>query len=65
MNEELKTLLSQPTASIPDAGRVCFGLKRQASYRAAKKGDIPTIQVGGNFYVLTSDLRKILRIEAA
>lgn len=65
MNEELKSLLSQATASIPEVGRVCFGLARQASYAAAKKGDIPTIKVGGCLYVPTTALRKILGIEAA
>ena len=65
MNEELKTLLSQATASVPEAGRVCFGLARAASYTAAKKGDIPTIKVGGSLFVPTAALRKILGIEAA
>jgi hypothetical protein len=65
MNEELKALLSRPTASIPDVGKVCFDLKRAASYRAAKKGDIPTIKVGGSLFVPTQALRKILGIEAA
>ena len=65
MNEELKALLSQATASIPDVGRVCFGLARQASYAAAKKGDIPTIKVGRSLFVPTTALRKLLQIEAA
>jgi hypothetical protein len=65
MNEELKKLLSKPTASVPDVGRVCYGLCRNASYAAAKKGDIPTIRVGGSVLVPTSALRKQLGIEAA
>jgi hypothetical protein len=65
MNEELKTLLSRATASIPDVGRVCFDLARQASYAAAKKGDIPTIKVGRSLFVPTAALRKLLQIEAA
>lgn len=32
--------------SVPRAGRVYFGIGRNASYRAAKNGDIPTIRVG-------------------
>ncbi|MGY4454047.1 hypothetical protein ACVWZR_008707 [Bradyrhizobium sp. i1.3.1] len=36
MNEELKTLLSHPTASIPDVGRVCFGLARQGQLCCGK-----------------------------
>jgi hypothetical protein len=65
MNEELKSLLSGATASIPDVGRVCFGLRRQASYRAAKLGDIPTIKVGRGLFVPTTALRKLLGMEAA
>jgi hypothetical protein len=65
MNEELRTLLSKPTASIPDVGRVCFGLCRNASYEAAKRGDFPTIEIGRLLKVPTSALRKILHIEAA
>jgi hypothetical protein len=64
MNEELKSLLSHPTASIPEVGRVCFGLARAASYTAAKKGDIPTIRVGGSLFVPTAALRKLLGLEA-
>jgi hypothetical protein len=34
------------TLPIPEAGRRYFGLGRNASYAAAKRGDIPTIQIG-------------------
>jgi len=34
------------TLPIPEAGRKYFGLGRNASYAAAKRGDIPTIRVG-------------------
>jgi len=34
------------TLTVPDAGRIYFGLGRNASYDAAKRGDIPTIKVG-------------------
>jgi hypothetical protein len=32
--------------SIPDAGRRYLGLSRNASYRAAERGEIPVIQIG-------------------
>jgi hypothetical protein len=35
------------TASVPWCGKKYFGLGRNASYEAAKRGDIPTIKVGG------------------
>ncbi|HEV3147215.1 MAG TPA: hypothetical protein VGZ24_01065 [Chthoniobacterales bacterium] len=65
MNEELRELLSHPTASIQDVGRVCFGLSRNGSYSAAKKGDIPTLKIGGKYFVVTARLRKQLGLEAA
>ncbi len=34
------------TMSVPEAGRLYFDLGRDASYQAAKRGDIPYIQVG-------------------
>ncbi|MGC8536967.1 MAG: hypothetical protein ACP5QR_15815 [Rhizomicrobium sp.] len=34
------------TMSVPEAGKVYFGLSRAGSYEAAKRGDIPTIAVG-------------------
>jgi hypothetical protein len=34
------------TMSVPEAGKEYYGLARNASYAAAKRGDIPTIRVG-------------------
>jgi hypothetical protein len=34
------------TMSVPEAGRKYFNLGRYGSYRAAKRGDIPTVGVG-------------------
>ena len=34
------------TMTVPEAGRVYFGLGRNGSYDAAKRGDIPTIKIG-------------------
>jgi len=34
------------TLPVPEAGRRYFGLGRNASYAAAKRGEIPTIQIG-------------------
>jgi hypothetical protein len=39
--------VNQPqTMTIPDAGRTYFGLSRNASYAAARRGDIPVIKIG-------------------
>jgi hypothetical protein len=34
------------TLTVPDAGRIYFSLGRNASYEAARRGDIPTIRIG-------------------
>jgi hypothetical protein len=34
------------TLSVPEAGKLYFGLSRNASYHAANRGDIPTIKIG-------------------
>ncbi len=34
------------TMSVPEAGKVYFNLSKNASYEAARRGDIPTIRVG-------------------
>lgn len=65
MNKELQALLSKPTASVPDVGRICFKLSRNGSYEAAKRGEIPTIAIGRLRLVPTAPLRKMLGIEPA
>jgi hypothetical protein len=34
------------TLTVPEAGRTYFALGRNASYEAARRGDIPTIRIG-------------------
>ena len=47
----LDEALSKATISLPEAGAVFFGLSRNGSYEAARRGDIPTIKVGGKMRV--------------
>jgi len=37
------------TLSVPEAGRIYFDLGVNASYEAAKRGDIPVIKIGGKY----------------
>lgn len=39
-------MVEAKTLSVPDAGRIYFGLSKNGSYAAAERGDIPTIRVG-------------------
>jgi hypothetical protein len=40
MGDDCKTL------TVPEAGRRYFALGRNASYEAARRGEIPTIRIG-------------------
>ncbi len=63
MNDELRELLAKPTASVPEVGRVCFGLGLNSSYEAAKRGEIKTIRVGRLLRVPTSWVRQTLGLD--
>jgi hypothetical protein len=47
------------TGSIPEAGRIFFGVSREASYRLAQKGIIPTLNTGSRNKVAL--MRKLAR----
>ncbi len=55
---------SEPlTMSVPEAGKKYFNLERQASYSAAKRGDIITVRVGGKLRAITAAMdAKMLRL---
>jgi hypothetical protein len=50
------------TISVEQAGRIYYGLSRNGSYDAAKRGEIPTIRVGRKLRVPISAMEK--RLEA-
>jgi hypothetical protein len=45
---------------VPEAGRVYFDLGRNASYEAARRGDIPTIKIGRLLRVPVVALERML-----
>jgi hypothetical protein len=51
------------TMSVPEAGRKYFDLGRNASYAAARRGDIPVIQVGRLLRAVVAALER--KLEAA
>jgi hypothetical protein len=63
VNEELKNMLSKPTTTVEEAGRLCYGLCRNTAYAAAARGEIPTIRIGRLLKVPTSALRAKLGLE--
>ncbi len=48
--------------TVPEAGQI-LGIGRAASYAAAKRGEIPTIRIGGRIVVPTAALRRLLAID--
>jgi hypothetical protein len=49
------------TLTVPEAGRVYFDLGRNASYEAARRGDIPTIKIGRLLRVPVVALERMLQ----
>lgn len=52
------------TISVPEAGKLYFGLSRNASYEAAHRGDLPVIRVGGLLRVPVAAMDRMME-EAA
>jgi hypothetical protein len=50
----LEEALARPTMPIPEAGEVFYGLGRNAAYEAARRGDIPTVKIGGRKLAVVS-----------
>ncbi len=47
------------TYSVPQAGQL-LGIGRNAAYEAARKGEIPTIRIGGRVLVPRAALERLL-----
>ena len=48
------------TLSVPEAGKRYFGLSRNGSYEAARRGDLPTIRIGKLLRVPVAALERML-----
>jgi hypothetical protein len=53
-------MTDEKTLSIPAAGKIYFNIGHDASYRAAKRGELPTIKIGGRFRVPIVVLERLL-----
>jgi hypothetical protein len=53
MSEETRTM------SVPAAGRI-LGLSRNGAYEAARRGDLPTLRIGGRIFVVKDALDRML-----
>lgn len=59
----LEEALSRPTIPVPVAGKLFFGLGRNAAYAAAKRGDFKSIEVGGKIVVPVAALAELLGLQ--
>ena len=57
---EQKTAKIPKTISVPEAGKVYYDLSKNASYEAARRGDIPTIRVGRLLRVPVAIMERIV-----
>ncbi len=48
------------TMSVPKAGKLFFGLGRDASYAAARAGQIPAIKIGGKVRAVVPAIERML-----
>ena len=65
LDEILHDIRSKPTVPVwPHAGRA-YGLRRNASYDAARRGEIETIRMGRSVRAITAPMRKRLSIDPA
>jgi hypothetical protein len=48
------------TLSVPEAGRLYYGLSRNGSYGAARRGEIPCIRVGRSYRVPIAAMERLL-----
>lgn len=48
------------TLTIPEAGKRYFGLCRETSYLAAKRGEIPTIKIGNRYRVPIAVIERMI-----
>lgn len=52
------------TMSVPDAGRIYFGIGKNASYEAARRGEIPVVKIGARLRVPIIVLERMLNAAA-
>lgn len=60
----LDEALAKATISVPEAGALFFDLSRNGAYEAARRGDIPLIEVGGKKRVPVAPIAEKLGLVA-
>ena len=64
MSDEFRDKLMRDGAvPLVEFGFEAFGLKDEASRKAGKRGDIPTIKIGGQYFVPCAKARRLLGLD--
>ncbi|MDX7953400.1 hypothetical protein P7D22_19735 [Lichenihabitans sp. Uapishka_5] len=64
MSEDFRVrLLRDGTVPLVEFGKEAFGLSADASRRAGKTGDIPTVKIGGQYFVPCIKARRLLGLD--
>jgi hypothetical protein len=63
MNET--AMMGRKTLTVPEAGKLYFDLERDASYAAAKRGDIPVVRIGRTLRVPIKAMERLLELAGA
>lgn len=63
-NQDVEQLLSRPTISLRNVSEI-LEISLPTAYAAAKRGEIPTVQVGRLKRVPTALFKKLLGLEPA
>jgi hypothetical protein len=53
-------MTNRKTLTVPEAGKLYFGLQRDAAYAAAARGDFPTIRIGRTLRVPVAAMERLL-----
>jgi hypothetical protein len=56
---------TRPTMSVPAAGWKFYGIGKNAAYQAARRGQIPTIRIGGRILAVVAAIERQLASIAA
>jgi hypothetical protein len=59
----LEEALCRATIPIPAAGSVFYGISRNAAYDAARRGEIPTVEIGGRKLAVVSAIAAKLGLQ--
>lgn len=64
MSEEFRArLMKDGAVPLVEFGREAFDLGADASRKAGRSGDIPTVKIGGQYFVPCIKARKLLGLE--